>query len=61
MSDVFMCDCCEDVLDIDLRNKVVEYLIAWDDNTEFEAEDDICDHCLEEILKQVGYVEEDGD
>ena len=53
MSDVFLCDCCGEILDVDFRNRVTEVLTCWFESDKFEAEDDVCDHCLEEILRQV--------
>ena len=58
MSKVFMCDCCKEVLDVDEKNEIVEPIVAWVDGEEYDAEDDVCDSCLEEIMDQRGFDED---
>lgn len=56
MSDVFMCDCCEEVLPDRERNKILELVDdIWGE--ESTAKDDVCDACLEDIFDQMGYEE----
>lgn len=53
-----MCDCCKEVLDVDEKNEVVEPIVAWVDGEEYDAEDDVCDSCLDEIMDQMGFDED---
>ncbi len=53
MSDVKMCDSCEEILAVDEIIQMEEELEGWDGKN-FVAYNDICIHCLEEIEAHLG-------
>jgi hypothetical protein len=55
MANVFKCDCCDDIYDIDECNPIKEELISDYDGKPFNAENEVCNECLDDIIDQMDY------